>query len=54
MALYKHTKEREVIKERDFLYSLVEGSRRRGGCFCESQTQDWLKLKQATFYLWKL
>lgn len=24
MALYKHTKEKEVIKERDFLYSLVE------------------------------
>ena len=24
MALYKHTKEREIIKERDFLYSLVE------------------------------
>lgn len=24
MALYKHSKEREVIKERDFLYSLVE------------------------------
>ncbi|MCO6499641.1 MAG: response regulator [Vicingus serpentipes] len=26
MALYKHAKEREVIKERDFLYSLVEKS----------------------------
>lgn len=24
MALYKHSKEKEVIKERDFLYSLVE------------------------------
>ena len=25
MAIYKHTKEQEVIKERDLLYSLVEG-----------------------------
>ncbi len=25
MALYKHSKEQEIVKERDFLYSLVDG-----------------------------
>ena len=30
MALYKHAKERDVIKERDFLYSIVEGGKEGG------------------------
>jgi len=31
MALYKHAKERDVIKERDFLYSLVESGKENSG-----------------------
>lgn len=31
MALYKHAKERDVIKERDFLYSIVENNKENSG-----------------------
>ena len=39
MALYKHTKEREVIKERDFLYSLVENQDTDGVIFVKSNSR---------------
>jgi len=39
MALYKHAKEREVIKERDFLYSLVEGNESEGIIFVKSNSR---------------
>ena len=39
MALYKHSKEREVIKERDFLYALVEGKESDGVIFVKSNSR---------------
>jgi two-component system, LytTR family, response regulator len=39
MALYKHSKEREVIKERDFLYSLVENKDVEGVIFVKSNSR---------------
>ncbi len=39
MALYKHSKEREVIKERDFLYSLVENKESEGVIFVKSNSR---------------
>lgn len=39
MALYKHTKEREVIKERDFLYALVENKEDEGVIFVKSNSR---------------
>lgn len=39
MALYKHAKEREVIKERDFLYSLVENKDSEGVIFVKSNSR---------------
>lgn len=39
MALYKHSKEREVIKERDFLYALVEGKDDEGVIFVKSNSR---------------
>lgn len=39
MALYKHSKEREVIKERDFLYSLVENKEDEGVVFVKSNSR---------------
>lgn len=39
MALYKHTKEREVIKERDFLYALVENKDDEGVIFVKSNSR---------------
>ena len=39
MALYKHSKEREVIKERDFLYALVEGKESEGVIFVKSNSR---------------
>ncbi len=39
MALYKHTKEREVIKERDFLYALVENKDDEGVIFVKSNSK---------------
>lgn len=44
MALYKHTKEREVIKERDFLYSLVENKAAEGVIFVKSNSR-FVKVK---------
>lgn len=39
MALYKHSKEREIIKERDFLYALVEGKEDEGVIFVKSNSR---------------
>ncbi len=39
MALYKHKKEREVIKERDFLFSLVENQGSDGVIFVKSNSR---------------
>ena len=39
MALYKHSKEKEVIKERDFLYSLVENNEAEGVIFVKSNSR---------------
>jgi len=39
MALYKHSKEREIIKERDFLYSLVENKEDDGVVFVKSNSR---------------
>ena len=39
MALYKYSKEREVIKERDFLYSLVENNDSEGVIFVKSNSR---------------
>jgi len=39
MALYKNVKEKEVIKERDFLYSLVEGKEDEGVIFVKSNSR---------------
>ena len=39
MALYKYSKEREVIKVRDFLYSLVENNESEGVIFVKSNSR---------------
>lgn len=39
MALYKHKKEKEVEKERDLLYSLVEGKDSNGFIFVKSNSR---------------
>lgn len=39
MALYKHGKETEMRKERDFLYSLVEGKEQKGVVFVKSNSR---------------
>jgi len=39
IALYKHSKEREVIKERDFLYSIVENKDVEGFVFVKSNSR---------------
>lgn len=39
MALYKFSKEREVIKERDFLYSIVENQEKEGVIFVKSNSR---------------
>ena len=39
MALYKHSKEREVIKERDFLYYIVENQDAEGVIFVKSNSR---------------
>jgi len=39
MALYKHKKEKEVIKERDLLYSLVENKDSQGFIFVKSNSR---------------
>ena len=39
MALYKHSKEREVIKERDFLHFIVENQSAEGVIFVKSNSR---------------
>ena len=45
MALYKHSKEREVIKERDFLYSLVENKDAADGVIFVKSNSRLVKVK---------
>ena len=45
MALYKHSKEREVIKERDFLYSLVENKDAAEGVIFVKSNSRLVKVK---------
>ena len=49
MALYKHGKESEVIKERDLLYSLVENKDTRNFIFVKSNSR-LVKLKTDDIY----
>lgn len=49
MAIYKHKKEMEVTKERDLLYSLVEGQTKGGILFVKSNTRI-VKLKSKDIY----
>ena len=48
MALYKHSKEREVIKERDFLYSLVEGKDTSEGVIFVKSNSRLVKVKTSS------
>ena len=48
MALYKHSKEREVIKERDFLYSLVENKDGVDGVIFVKSNARLVKVKTNT------
>ncbi|MCC7332696.1 MAG: response regulator [Flavobacteriales bacterium] len=45
MALYKHSKEQEVVKERDFLYSLVENKDGEGGVIFVKSNSKLVKVK---------
>ncbi len=45
MALYKNVKEKEVIKERDFLYSLVEGKEDGEGVIFVKSNSRLVKVK---------
>ncbi len=49
MALYKHGKENEVVKERDLLYSLVEGRESKDFIFVKSNSR-LIKLRTADIY----
>lgn len=49
MALYKHQKEAEVLKERDLLYSLVENKDTKGFIFVKSNSR-LVKLKTSDIY----
>ncbi len=49
MAIYKHSKEREVQKERDLLYSLVENKESKGFIFVKSNSR-LVKLKTSDIY----
>lgn len=49
MAIYKHSKEREVQKERDLLYSLVENKDSKGFIFVKSNSR-LVKLKTTDIY----
>ncbi|MCA1761464.1 MAG: LytTR family transcriptional regulator DNA-binding domain-containing protein [Cryomorphaceae bacterium] len=49
MAIYKHAKEREVQKERDLLYSLVENKDSKGFIFVKSNSR-LVKLKTTDIY----
>ena len=45
MALYKHSKEQEIIKERDFLYSLVENKEDDDGVIFVKSNSRLVKVK---------
>ncbi len=49
MAIYKHQKESEVRKERDFLYSIVENKESRDFIFVKSNSR-LVKLKTSDIY----
>jgi len=49
MAIYKHAKEKEVLKERDFLYSLVESKDSKDFIFVKSNSR-LIKLKTSDIY----
>jgi len=49
MAIYKHAKEKEVLKERDFLYSIVENKDSNGFIFVKSNSR-LVKLKTSDIY----
>ena len=49
MALYKHSKEKEVVKERDLLYSIVENKENKEFIFVKSNSR-LVKLKTAEIY----
>ena len=49
MALYKHKKEKEVVKERDLLYSLVEGKESKDFVFVKSNSR-LIKLRTNDIY----
>jgi DNA-binding LytR/AlgR family response regulator len=49
MAIYKHQKESEVLKERDLLYSLVENKDSKDFIFVKSNSR-LIKLKTADLY----
>jgi DNA-binding LytR/AlgR family response regulator len=49
MALYKHKKESEIIKERDYLYSLVENKDSAGIIFIKSNSK-LVKLNTSDIY----
>jgi DNA-binding LytR/AlgR family response regulator len=49
MALYKHSKQKEVEKERDFLYSLVEGKDSQDFIFVKSNSR-LVKLNTTDIY----
>jgi len=49
MAIYKHKKEREIRKERDMLYSLVENKDNRDFIFVKSNSR-LIKLKNEDIY----
>jgi len=49
MAIYKHAKEKEVLKERDFLYSIVESKDSKDFIFVKSNSR-LIKLKTSDIY----
>lgn len=49
MAIYKHAKEKEVLKERDFLYSIVENKESKDFIFVKSNSR-LIKLKTSDIY----
>ncbi len=49
VAIYKHGKEKEVKKERDMLYSLVEGKEERGVVFVKSNSK-MVKIRTKEIY----
>lgn len=49
MAIYKHQKESEIRKERDYLYSIVEGKDSNGILFVKSNSRQ-VKLKTSDIF----